>query len=143
MTRAAIKYAEGRLRAAVLAGDVDALDALLSDAVVICAPDGQVLRKEGDVDAYRTGLLAVARYDVSEMTIELHGTTAAVVVLRLELGGKRNGGPFAGVFRAARTWVREDAHAHAHGHGASDAPWRLASATLIPLTPACAEARER
>ncbi|NOU31402.1 MAG: nuclear transport factor 2 family protein [Polyangiaceae bacterium] len=131
MTRAAIKYAEGRLREAVLAGDVDALDVLSTDAVFFCAPDGEVLRKEDDLEAYRSGALVIARYDVSEMVIELHGTTAAVVVLRLELGGKRNGEPFAAVFRAVRTWVREDAHGHAHG--TSDAPWRLASATLVPL----------
>ncbi len=131
MTRAAIKYAEGRLREAVLTGNVEALDVLLTDPAMFCAPDGEVLGKEDDLEAYRSGALAIARYDVSEMTIELHGTTAAVVVLRLELGGKRLGEPFAGVFRASRTWVREDAHGHAHGTG--DAPWRLASATLVPL----------
>ncbi len=129
MTRAAIKYAEGRLRGAVLAGDVNALEGLLTDAVVFCAPDGEVLGKADDLEAYRSGALVIARYDVSEMTIELHGTTAAVVALRLELGGTRNGEPFAGAFRAVRTWMREDAH----GHGTSDAPWRLGCATLVPL----------
>lgn len=127
MTRAAIKYVEGRLREAVLAGDVDALDVLLTDAVVFCAPDGAVLRKEDDLEGYRSGALTLARYDVREMSIELYGTTAAVVVLRLELDGERDREPFAGTFRAVRTWVREDAH----GHG--DAPWRLASGTVVPV----------
>jgi ketosteroid isomerase-like protein len=131
MTRAAIKYVEGRLREAVLTGDADALAVLLTDTVVFCGPDDQLRRREDDLEAYRSGALTIGRYDVSEMAIELHGTTAAVVVLRLNLAGKRHGEPFEGTFRAMRCWVREDAHGHAHG--TSDAPWRLASASLLPL----------
>jgi hypothetical protein len=131
MTRAAIKYSEEKLREAVLAGDAGELDRLLTDAVFFCSPAAQILRKDEDLEAYRSGALKISRYDTSDMTIELHGDRAAAVTLRLQLEGVNAAQPFAGAFRCVRMWVREDAshagEAH-HGH------WRVACGSLQGCT---------
>jgi ketosteroid isomerase-like protein len=107
VTRAAIKHAEERLRAAVLAGDVAALDALLHDAVVFVGADGSVLRKEDDLALYRSSAQRVSRYDVRELVVELHGPVA-VACVRVEVAGDVGGAPFEGAYRYTRTYVQED-----------------------------------
>jgi ketosteroid isomerase-like protein len=123
MTRAALKNAEERLRGAILAGDVEALDALLSDRIIIVRPDGQVVQKEDDLDLYRSGRQRVMRYEPSKPLIELHGDDIGVVVLQVSIAGEMDTVPFAGSFRVTRTYAREhDAwrivceHASSAGH---------------------------
>ena len=108
MTRAALKNAEERLREAILASDVDALDALLSDELVLVSAEGHVLHKEDDLELYRSGRMRVTRYDPSELAIVLHGADVGVVVVRVQVAGELSQKPFASTFRFSRTYVRED-----------------------------------
>jgi len=108
MTRAALKNAEERLREAILASDVDALDGLLSDALVFVSADGHVLHKGDDLELYRSGRMCVTRYDPSELAVVLHGADVGVVVVRVEVSGELSGRPFSSAFRFSRTYVREE-----------------------------------
>lgn len=127
MTRAAIKHAESRLAEAIVESDVEVLDRLLSDRVIFCAPDGRILRKEDDLAAHRGAerrIQRVTRYDVSELSIELH-EHAAVVSVRVAIAGTYAGVVIDGDYRYTRTWVRE-------GHG--DDAWRIVLAHASVIT---------
>jgi len=54
--RAEIEPYEAALRAAILANDVDALDALLDDDLIFTIPSGQVISKHDDLSAHRDTL---------------------------------------------------------------------------------------
>jgi ketosteroid isomerase-like protein len=121
MTRAAIKHAEERLRDAMLRGDVEALDDLIADELVFCMPDGRVLGKEDDLEAYRSGAQTITRAEPSELHIELHEHTA-VVTVRVQLEGTASGRPFGGAFRYMRTYVRA-------GDG-----WKIVAGSVTAIT---------
>lgn len=106
--RAEVEAAEAALRAAMLAGDVSALDRLLDDALVFTDQAGRVLGKADDLAAYRAGLLRLSRADVTDRAIRLAGHDAAVVTLRAELAGRWDGNAFAGAFRYTRVWHRAE-----------------------------------
>jgi ketosteroid isomerase-like protein len=103
--RAGVEAAEAALRAAMLAGDVSALDRLLSDELIFTDQAGRLLGKQDDLSAYRAGLLRLSRADSTERAIRLAGD-AAIVTLRAELAGRWDGNAFAGAFRYTRVWRR-------------------------------------
>jgi ketosteroid isomerase-like protein len=100
-----LRRMEERLRAAMLAGDVAELDALIDDALVFTTMTGEVATKAMDLDAHRSGVLRIHRMDPSELRIERFGD-AAVVSVRMELAGTFADAPFAGPFRYGRVWIR-------------------------------------
>jgi ketosteroid isomerase-like protein len=99
----AINAAEARLRQAILGGDVDALDQLIADDLIFVGHLGQLISKEMDLTAYRSGLLKVEQLELSETEIRPLGETA-IVVTRSSLAGTYDGHPFAGDFRYTRIW---------------------------------------
>jgi ketosteroid isomerase-like protein len=99
----AINAAEARLRQAILGGDVDVLDQLIADDLIFVGHLGQLISKEMDLTAYRSGLLKVEQLDLSETEIRPLGETA-IVVTRSSLAGTYDGQPFAGDFRYTRIW---------------------------------------
>lgn len=64
--RTVIEPYETALRAAMLANDVEALDALLDDDLVFTVPTGQVISKEDDLSTHRAKLLRLDRLDFLE-----------------------------------------------------------------------------
>lgn len=96
---------EDRLRAAMLAGDVAELDALIDDRLRFVGPDGKVYGKADDLALYRSGAQRLTRIDVEDVLIEPYGSTAVAVVLA-GLAGVLDGQAFEGRFRYLRTWVR-------------------------------------
>ena len=105
---ASIAECEGRLRAAVLAADVAALDALLADVVVFVDQAGRVLTKAMDLETHRSGRLRVTRLEFSEPVSRDLGE-AAVVVVRAAVAGTFDGAPFASEYRYTRVWHRRAA----------------------------------
>ncbi|MFI0895518.1 nuclear transport factor 2 family protein [Streptomyces sp. NPDC020983] len=103
---AELREAERRLRAAVLAGDADALDGLLDDRVRYTGPDGGVLTKADDLAAHRSRTLVVEAFDEEELHVTVAGTTGVTYLLAV-LRGTAAGEPFAARLRYTRTWVRE------------------------------------
>ncbi|BBK33908.1 uncharacterized protein DUF4440 [Stella humosa] len=102
----AIEDAERRLRAAMLAGDVAALDGLLMDDLVFVDQGGRVLTKAMDLEAHQSGLLRLSRLELSEVLVR-PAADAVLVVVRADLAGSWDDTPFGGGFRYSRLWCRD------------------------------------
>jgi ketosteroid isomerase-like protein len=103
--RTAIEPSEAALRAAMLASDVEALDALLDDDLVFTVPTGQVISKEDDLAAHRAKLLRLDRLDVQETRARAIGEMILTTTKAL-LAGHFDGTAFDGVFAYTRLWRR-------------------------------------
>ncbi|MCA7927103.1 nuclear transport factor 2 family protein [Burkholderia cenocepacia] len=107
--RTVIEPSETALRAAMLANDVEALDALLDDDLVFTVPTGQVISKEDDLAAHRAKLLRLDTLDV----IEMRASAIDEMILtttRAALAGRFDGAAFVGTFAYTRLWRRSGAH---------------------------------
>ncbi|MEC4775403.1 nuclear transport factor 2 family protein [Burkholderia cenocepacia] len=107
--RTVIEPSETTLRAAMLANDVEALDALLDDDLVFTVPTGQVISKEDDLAAHRAKLLRLDTLDV----IEMRASAVDEMILtttRAALAGRFDGAAFTGTFAYTRLWRRSGAH---------------------------------
>jgi ketosteroid isomerase-like protein len=122
MTRAAIKHGEQRLRDAMLASNVDDLDALLDDALVFSTPDGKLVRKDDDLELHRSGAQKLTRLDPRELVVELHGADIGIATALVDLAGTFHGEPFAGTYRYVRTWRRDESGA-----------WRVIAGAVVPV----------
>lgn len=121
---AGLAEAEGRLQAAVRAGDVEALDGLLDERAVYTGPDGRCFTKAEDLAGYRSGALVVEAFEQRELAVVVEGAAGVTRVLA-DLRGTAGGQPFAARLRYTRGWVLADgrwrvlsAHASALPDGA-------------------------
>ena len=112
-----IEDAEARLRAAMLAGDVAALDALLGDALVFTDHTGARLGKAEDLAAHRSGRLRLTRLDPRGQTLIRRLGDTAIVCITLDLAGRFDAQPFVGTFTYTRLW-----------HLGDDGRWRVEAA---------------
>jgi ketosteroid isomerase-like protein len=96
---------EDRLRTAMLSSDVAALNELLSPELIFTNHLGQVLGKDDDLGAYRSGMLRVANLDPAEQQVRVW-VDIAVVTVRMQLSGTYGGAPANGDFRFTRVWAR-------------------------------------
>ncbi|MCA8105284.1 nuclear transport factor 2 family protein [Burkholderia sp. BCCIQ04A] len=107
--RTVIEPAEAALRAAMLANDVEALDALLDDDLVFTVPTGQIISKTDDLAAHRARLLRLDTLDVLDMRAcaidEMILTTT-----RATLAGHFDSTAFSGKFAYTRLWRRSGAN---------------------------------
>ncbi|MPV61482.1 nuclear transport factor 2 family protein [Burkholderia sp. HI2761] len=107
--RTVIEPCETALRAAMLANDVDVLDALLDDDLVFTVPTGQIISKENDLAAHRAKLLRLDTLDVHEM--RAHAIDEMILTTtRATLAGHFDGAAFAGTFAYTRLWRRSGAN---------------------------------
>ncbi|MBN2133564.1 MAG: nuclear transport factor 2 family protein [Sedimentisphaerales bacterium] len=96
--------AEERLRQAMLGSDVSALDELLAAELVFTNHLGQVLGKEDDLNAHRSGLVKVTELTPSERHVLLKADVA-VVSVRVHLAGSYAGVASEADFRFTRVWA--------------------------------------
>jgi len=96
--------AEERLRLAMLASDVSALDELLAPEILITSHLGELLGKQDDLAAHASGLIQINELKPSEQQIQIHGEVA-IVSVRMQLSGSYNGSPANGDFRFTRVWA--------------------------------------
>ena len=106
---------ESRLRAAQLAADVAALDALIADELLFTGPDGQLGTKSQDLEAHGSGIVRFRRHEPEELRIRRIGPNVAVAALRTRLAVEVAGTLVSGTYRYTRVWAREDG-----------GPWRVA-----------------
>jgi ketosteroid isomerase-like protein len=99
-----IEQLEQRLRQAMLASDVHALDALVDDRLLFVGPDGALYSKAQDLELHRSGVQRIHRLDFAELAVETHGSFAVATVLA-DLEGSFDGQRFEGRFRYLRTWA--------------------------------------
>jgi hypothetical protein len=95
---------EDRLCAAMLASDTKALGSLLSPHLVFTNHLGQVLRREEDLSAHRSGLLRIESLQRSEQRMVVR-ENLAIVTVRTQIAGTWAGHPANGDFRFTRVWA--------------------------------------
>jgi ketosteroid isomerase-like protein len=99
--------AESRLRAAQLAADVAALDALIADELLFTGPDGQLGTKAQDLAAHAAGVVRIRVHAPEELRVRRVGSDVAVAALRTRLEVEVAGTLVRGTYRYTRVWARE------------------------------------
>lgn len=124
---------ERQLRAAQLAADVEALDALISERLLFAGPDGQLASKAQDLAAHASGVVRFRSHEPEELGIRRVSEDCAMISLRARLTVEVGGRESAGVYRYTRVWAREE-----------DGQWRIAgghvSAMSVPRPDADSDA---
>ena len=99
-----IVKAEERLRHAMLTSDVSVLDELLASEIIITSHLGELLGKQDDLAAHKSGLIKIRELRPSEQHIQIH-REVAIVSVRMQLSGSYSGSPANGDFRFTRVWA--------------------------------------
>jgi ketosteroid isomerase-like protein len=120
---------EARLRAAQLAADVGALDALLAEALLFTGPDGSLATKEQDLAAHASGAVRFREHVPENLCVRRVGADVAVTALRARLAVTVGGALARGTYRYTRVWARE-----------RGGPWRVV-AGHVSAVPAAGDAR--
>ena len=104
----ALRAAERRLQAAQLASDAEALNELIDDAALFTGPDGHLYSKDDDLEAHRSGQLALTRIEESDLHVLIAGSTGVTWFLGT-LEGTSGGEPRVARMRSTRSWAYETA----------------------------------
>ncbi|MBZ9605488.1 nuclear transport factor 2 family protein [Phyllobacterium chamaecytisi] len=99
-----IEPLEVQLRLAMLAGDVEALEALLADDMTSIDHLGRRADKSQELEAYRTEVLKLDQLDVYDSIIKPIAN-AASVSLRARIGGMYYGETFSAKVAYTRVWA--------------------------------------
>jgi ketosteroid isomerase-like protein len=102
-----IDQLEDAWRAAVLKGDIVAMDALLADDYMAITPTGTLQSKEQTLAILRSGAARFESLDFSDRKVRFYGTTA-VVTSRAEVSGSTAEADFSGSYRYTRVYVRNE-----------------------------------
>ncbi|HEY9626741.1 MAG TPA: nuclear transport factor 2 family protein [Coleofasciculaceae cyanobacterium] len=100
-----IETLEETLRQAMLTSDIAILDELIADDLVWTMHTGQVVGKQFDLDAHRSGIFKFTKLEISDRQIHPYGD-CVVVTLRADLAGTLNGEPFSATYRFTRVWLQ-------------------------------------
>jgi ketosteroid isomerase-like protein len=100
-----VEALEEQWRTAQLAGDVAAMDQMLSDDYIGISMSGQVNTKAQQLDRAREHKLVLTRLDLEEMQIKLVGSIA-IVTSRAQVEGTNDSVPVQGTFRYTRVYQR-------------------------------------
>lgn len=98
---------EARIRAAQLAADVAALDALVADELLFTGPDGELGTKAQDLELHGTGIVRFLRHEPEELRMRPVGCDVVVSALRARLAVEVAGTLVEGAYRYTRIWARE------------------------------------
>ena len=98
-----IEVAEEQLRLAMLASDVESLEALISPNLVFTTHFGAVISKQDDLETHRSGALKFQKIELSEQKILTLGHIAYASA-RARLSGVFGGSPFQDDIRFSRVW---------------------------------------
>jgi ketosteroid isomerase-like protein len=99
--------AERRLQAAQLAGDADALDALIDDRLVFTGPGAVLYTKADDLELQRSGRQRLTEVHQEDLAVLVAGDTGITWFLG-RLSGTFLGTDFTARVRYTRTWIRTD-----------------------------------
>ena len=101
---AQIRTCEARLCAAMLASEVEALDALIADDLLFAGPTGDLANKEMDLEAHRTGSLRLSELVPKTLDIRVWSDDFALASAKIFVSGTFLGAAFAGDHRYTRIW---------------------------------------
>jgi ketosteroid isomerase-like protein len=102
----AIEKADKDRMAAIVKGDMDAVDKSTADTYVFTDGNGRVTSKSELMDQLKSGALKVASQTISDVKVNMYGNTA---VETGKLVGKtmRDGKDQSGTYRFTRVWVNQ------------------------------------
>lgn len=100
-----IEACEARLKEAMLNSDTDVLDQLLSPELIFTNHLGQLMAKQDDLNAHRSGLLNIDKIELGDRQIKLLGNVA-VVAVRSRIQGHYQGEFSDSEFRFTRIWSK-------------------------------------
>ncbi len=100
-----VEALEEQWRQAQLAGDVAAMDKLLSDDYIGISMTGQVNTKAQQLDRMRLHKVALVKLDLGERQVKLIGSIA-IVTSRAEVEGTNDGAVIKGTYRYTRVYQR-------------------------------------
>jgi ketosteroid isomerase-like protein len=103
--RKQVEQLEETWRAAQVAGDVAAMDKLLSEDYVGITMNGQVVTKMQQLDRMRNRQVVVSKIVLDEVKVKLIGTTAIVNSLA-QVDGTNDGESIHGTYRYTRVYSR-------------------------------------
>lgn len=102
---AEIARAEEALRAAMLAGDVTALSALIDDRLLFTGPDGTVIDKDQDLSTHASGVLKLTEIDLTEGQFHPVGDMV-LATTKAMLAGTFGDMTIDGTYAYTRLWSR-------------------------------------
>ena len=111
-----ILEAETKLRLAMLNSDLDALDKLLSPTLIFTNHLGQVLGKQDDLDAHKSGIFTIDNLTSVDLQIQTM-EKVAIATVKVHLVGSYADASFASWLRFTRVW-----------HLTSNGNWQVVSA---------------
>ncbi len=97
-----IEALEEKLRQAILASDVSALDELIADDLIFTLPNGLVINKQADLEAHRSGVQKFTGFEISDRQVQDYGNFA-IVTVKTEIVSR----VFSGTFRFTRVWAKQ------------------------------------
>lgn len=98
---------EAQIRAAQLAGDVVALNSLISETLLFTGHDGQLGSKAQDLEAHGSGFFRFRTHQPEELRVSWLKPDVAVSSLRAKLSVEVGGTMIEGTFRYTRVWAIE------------------------------------
>jgi hypothetical protein len=104
VTQERIIELEERLRQAMLQSDIVELDALIAPELLFTNHLGQVISKDADLDAHRSGRFKFTELTPSDRQIQLNDGFAIVSVL-MHILGSYEGNPVELNIRFTRVWA--------------------------------------
>jgi ketosteroid isomerase-like protein len=102
-----IDHLEDAWRAAILHGNITAMDALLADDYMAITPSGTLQSKEQTLANLRAGKVHFNSIDLTDRKIRFYGMTA-LVTSRAEVNGSGPEGDLSGSYRYTRVYVRDE-----------------------------------
>ena len=99
-----IRECEARLYAAMLASNVDELDALIADDLLFSGPTGELATKEMDLALHRSGDTQFRELVPKELDVRVWSDDFVLASAKIFLSGIFSGHEFAGDCRYTRVW---------------------------------------
>lgn len=96
---------EEQLRSAMLHSDLSMLDALLKDELLFTNHFGQVMSKQDDLNAHRSGLFTITSITLSDQRMKVAGNSVIVSVLA-HIVGEYKGKTSDNHIRFTRIWTK-------------------------------------
>ncbi|MDN4494722.1 nuclear transport factor 2 family protein [Ureibacillus aquaedulcis] len=76
---------EEKLRNAMVKGDVESLDKLISDNLIFVSPFGQIVNKEDDINSHRSGIVNITEIEfLNQKIIPLENGAVAITHARVQ-----------------------------------------------------------
>ena len=117
-----IKECEARLYTAMLASNVDELDALIADDLLFAGPSGELATKEMDLELHRSGDTRFWELVPKELDVRVWSDNFALASAKIFLSGTFSGHDFAGDCRYMRVWRK------------GNNSWQIVAGSVNPIT---------